>query len=159
MTCNTVHSSLWSTHTPPWLQEFLDFLGIVKDKKPYPVGSPFQMDFPCEGAPPGVTPYDGLQPTCWDSVLKCSCGDCPDAPSCQAEPSPPPNPTGPLGCSALGLGATSVSCLDVTVLLLGGLLCALLVMLYLRGYLCTELRRLSSTGPPPGQPLVLVCLC
>lgn len=135
------------------LQEFLEFLGMVKDRKPYPVGSPFQMDFPPEAtATPAIHPYDGTLPTCWNSVLKCSCGDCPDAPSCQDPPSPPPQPAGPPGCSVVGLGATGLTCMDVAIWLPGCLLCAALVMLYLWGYMHTEMHRRSvsrGTSPVP----------
>lgn len=35
-------------------QEWFDFIGLVKDKRFPPTGSPFQMDFPPEAEAPGV---------------------------------------------------------------------------------------------------------
>lgn len=64
-------------------QAFFDFLGTVKDKRVPPAGSPFQMTFPGEAATPqGMTPANESVPACWESALKCSCGDCPDGPQC-----------------------------------------------------------------------------
>eukprot|EP00884_Botryococcus_braunii_P021147 jgi/Botrbrau1/7716/Bobra.0159s0148.1 len=97
-------------------QEFFEFLGLVKDKRVPPAGSPFQMNFPPEDeAPPQFTPVNSSLPSCWSSELRCSCGDCPDGPQCA--PPPEPEPEKPRGCVPLGLGSTSIACLDVTLLL------------------------------------------
>ncbi len=64
-------------------QDFFEFLGMVKDKRVPPAGSPFQMNFPGESKTPrGMTPANESVPACWESALKCSCGDCPDGPQC-----------------------------------------------------------------------------
>ena len=43
-----------------------------------------QMDFPGEAATPaGMAAMDEQLPACSDPVLRCSCGDCPDAPQCE----------------------------------------------------------------------------
>lgn len=64
-------------------QQWVDFLGTVKDKRVPPAGSPFQMNFPPEQeAPRGYTPINSSLPSCWSSELRCSCGDCPDGPQC-----------------------------------------------------------------------------
>ena len=63
-------------------QQWLDFLGTVKDERTPPAGSPFQIDFPAGAAPGGMTAVHGDVPTCWDAALRCSCGDCPDGPQC-----------------------------------------------------------------------------
>ena len=63
-------------------QQWLDFLGTVKDARTPPAGSPFQIDFPARGAPAGMAAVDGAVPACWEAALRCSCGDCPDGPQC-----------------------------------------------------------------------------
>ena len=64
-------------------QQWFDFLGLIKDKQPFGQGAPYQMDFPGEqNTPAGMTAMNESIPTCWDSAFKCSCGDCPDAPTC-----------------------------------------------------------------------------
>ncbi len=64
-------------------QEFFEFLGMVKDKRVPPAGSPFQMNFPGEAqTPQGMLAANESVPACWESALKCSCGDCPDGPQC-----------------------------------------------------------------------------
>lgn len=69
-------------------QEWLDFLGTVKDKRVPPVGSPFQLNFNPGGnstpVPPEITPAQEKLPTCGDPLFMCSCADCPPAPGCQA---------------------------------------------------------------------------
>jgi hypothetical protein len=69
-------------------QEWLEFLGTVKDKRVPPVGSPFQLDFNPGGnstpVPPEITPAQERLPTCGDPLFQCSCADCPPAPGCQA---------------------------------------------------------------------------
>ncbi|DBB06657.1 TPA: hypothetical protein ACH3X1_012171 [Trebouxia sp. C0004] len=98
-------------------QQWFDFLGLIKDKQPTRIGAPFQMDFPGEhNTPAGMAAMNASIPACWDSAFKCSCGDCPDAPTCI--PPPPPPPPEPYGCTALGLGPNSLSCLDLSLLLL-----------------------------------------
>ena len=64
-------------------QQWFDFLGLIKDKQPTRIGAPFQMDFPGEqNTPAGMAAMNESIPACWDSAFKCSCGDCPDAPTC-----------------------------------------------------------------------------
>lgn len=69
-------------------QEWLDFLGTVKDKRVPPVGSPFQLTFNPGGnstpVPPEISPAVEKLPTCGDPLFTCSCADCPPAPGCQA---------------------------------------------------------------------------
>lgn len=85
-------------------QEWLDFLGTVKDKRVPPVGSPFQLNFNPAAAqqpggggdsgggdvpgvrpvPPEITPAQEKLPSCGDPLFLCSCADCPPAPGCQA---------------------------------------------------------------------------
>lgn len=79
-------------------QQWFDFLGLIKDKQPTGIGAPYQMDFPGEQATPeGMTAMNESIPTCWDSAFKCSCGDCPDAPTCV----PVSSPAAPSRCSLL----------------------------------------------------------
>lgn len=71
-------------------QQWLDFLGMVKDQRVPPVGSPFQQNFRPENATPpglGLAPFNATMASCADSALRCSCGDCPVAPGCGAAPS------------------------------------------------------------------------
>ena len=64
-------------------QDFFEFLGTVKDKRVPPAGSPFQIDFPGESkTPKGMAAANETVPPCWDSALRCSCGDCPEGPQC-----------------------------------------------------------------------------
>lgn len=64
-------------------QQWFDFLGLIKDKQPTRIGAPFQMDFPGQqNTPAGMAAMNESIPACWDSAFKCSCGDCPDAPTC-----------------------------------------------------------------------------
>jgi Niemann-Pick C1 protein len=64
-------------------QEWLDFLGEVKDKRVPPVGSPFQINFnPNDTVPEAITPAVEQLPSCGDALLTCSCADCPVAPGC-----------------------------------------------------------------------------
>lgn len=114
-------------------QQWFDFLGLIKDKQPTGIGAPYQMDFPGEQAlPAGMTAMKEGIPTCWDPAFKCSCGDCPDAPQCV--PPPPPAAPVPYGCTALGLGPNSLSCLDLSLLILYLLfLAALLYLFFAKG--------------------------
>ena len=64
-------------------QQWFDFLGLIKDKQPTRIGAPYQMDFPGQqNTPPEMSVMNETIPACWDSAFKCSCGDCPDAPTC-----------------------------------------------------------------------------
>lgn len=79
-------------------QQWLEFLGEVKDKRVPPIGSPFQINFNPEkaaaaasgdnssaAAPPAeVTPVVEVLPGCGDPLFMCSCADCPVAPGCSA---------------------------------------------------------------------------
>ncbi|KAJ9512510.1 hypothetical protein QJQ45_018993, partial [Haematococcus lacustris] len=66
-------------------QQWLDFLGTVKDKRFPPIGSPFQINFlPANSTPPGLTALaDPSLVTCGDNAFRCSCSDCPSGPGCQ----------------------------------------------------------------------------
>ncbi|KAL4457923.1 hypothetical protein ABPG75_012788 [Micractinium tetrahymenae] len=108
-------------------QEWFDFIGLVKDKRFPPTGSPFQMDFPPEGqAPEGMAPLNGSIPSCGESALACSCGDCPAGPSCAPPPAPPPPE--PPGCPAFGTSRLTCSDLWLAALYLGLLACLPLVV-------------------------------
>ena len=63
-------------------QEWLDFLGQIKDKRVPPIGSPFQINFNARPAAPAIAPVDTPLPGCGDAALTCSCADCPPAPGC-----------------------------------------------------------------------------
>ncbi|KAG2486557.1 hypothetical protein HYH03_014858, partial [Edaphochlamys debaryana] len=91
-------------------QEWLDFLGTVKDKRFPPIGSPFQINFrPENTTPEGVAPLAERVAPCGDNALRCSCSDCPAGPGCeQPAPGPPPTPAaschvGALPCAAFAL--------------------------------------------------------
>ncbi|KAK9823955.1 hypothetical protein WJX72_006638 [[Myrmecia] bisecta] len=138
--------------------EWFAFLGLVKDKRFPPTGSPFQLNFPGEAATPaGMTPMNKSVPPCWDPALRCSCGDCPDGPTC-IPPPPAPPPKGS-GCTALGLAPTSLSCLDFGLLAvyLALLLVGLpLLLMHLRGRLhasklSAALRHLLSEQRQPQE--------
>lgn len=63
--------------------QWFAFLGLVKDKRFPHQGAPFQMDFPSpETRLSTMTPMAEPVLPCWDAGYKCSCGDCPDAPTC-----------------------------------------------------------------------------
>lgn len=64
--------------------EWLAFLGLVKDRRVPPAGSPFQINFPRE-VNPGFRPLNASLPGCGDPRFQCSCGDCSSAPGCSAE--------------------------------------------------------------------------
>ena len=106
-------------------QQWLDFLGEVKDRRTPPIGSPFQINFnPNRSAsdsgdggggrapPPGIAPAKEALPACGDAALTCSCADCPSAPACAPPPAPAPGGRGKGGCRA---GA--VSCWDLALIL------------------------------------------
>lgn len=64
-------------------QQWFNFLGLIKDKQPTRIGAPYQMDFPGEqNTPGGMAVMNETIPDCWESAFKCSCGDCPNAPTC-----------------------------------------------------------------------------
>ncbi|EIE26672.1 multidrug efflux transporter AcrB transmembrane domain-containing protein [Coccomyxa subellipsoidea C-169] len=121
-------------------QEFFEFLGMVKDKRVPPAGSPFQMNFPGEAqTPQGMLAANESVPACWESALKCSCGDCPDGPQCSPPPAPPPPPV--TGCTAVGMAPDSISCQDVSLILLYIVLVPVLA-------LCIRYKTLHSCGEP-----------
>eukprot|EP00883_Tetradesmus_obliquus_P007421 jgi/Sobl393_1/18043/SZX70998.1 len=93
-------------------QQWLEFLGEVKDKRVPPVGSPFQQNFNPTGnnTPPGITPAVGKMASCGDPLFLCSCADCPVAPGCSIPtPGPPPE--------SRTCRAGAISCWDLTLLL------------------------------------------
>jgi Niemann-Pick C1 protein len=123
------------------MQEFLNFIGTVKDKTFTHVGSPIQLDFPSTShetsVPAQITPWNATIPSCYDSALLCSCGDCPDAPSCSDLPSSAS--TAHQGACTVGkVGSWPVLCIDVVVCPLGLLLLAGLIYMFLRGQLASE---------------------
>ena len=105
-------------------REFFEFLGTVKDKRVPPTGSPFQIDFPGESeTPKRMVAANETVPPCWDSALKCSCGDCPEGPQCTPVRSErpadmvPPLPSLPdeIGCTAPGLSFMSCTALSLII--------------------------------------------
>ena len=97
------HSISLSLHTCLHSQ----FLGLLKDKRPVPVGSPFQQNFHIaggaggggsddddddddtkgggDGRPVGFDgALDGEMAGCGDNALRCSCSDCPTGGGCEA---------------------------------------------------------------------------
>ncbi|KAF8057679.1 NPC1 [Scenedesmus sp. PABB004] len=101
-------------------QEWLEFLGEVKDRRVPPVGSPFQQDFNPPGAggnrsaaPPGIAPATGSFVSCGDPLFMCSCADCPAAPGCAAPrpgaPEPPHCRVGVISCWDLSLLLTYIA--------------------------------------------------
>lgn len=67
-------------------QQFLEFLGLQKDQRVPPAGSPFQINFPEPPAWPAdlAAPLNDTLPGCGDPAYLCSCGDCPAARGCAA---------------------------------------------------------------------------
>lgn len=72
-------------------QSWFAFLGLLKDKRPLPVGSPFQQNFRVAGGggddarPEGFSgALDGDMAGCGDNALRCSCSDCPLGAECKA---------------------------------------------------------------------------
>lgn len=96
-------------------QEWLDFLGLLKDKRSPPQGSPFQINFPSIEKLPTeeMKAMNGTMVGCGESPFACSCGDCPEAANCKP-PKPPPPPL-PQGCPALHTPGP-FTCLDLTFL-------------------------------------------
>ncbi|KAL4426962.1 hypothetical protein ABPG77_009523, partial [Micractinium sp. CCAP 211/92] len=135
-------------------QEWFDFIGLVKDKRFPPTGSPFQMDFPPEAeAPEGMVLLNGSIPSCGEGALACSCGDCPAGPNC--EPPLPPPPPEPPGCPAVG--TTRLTCTDLwlAVLYVALLACLPLVVWRSRQQLEEgELRRSQEAEAGGGRPSV-----
>ena len=119
------------------VQAFLDFIGTVKDKTATHIGSPFQLDFPettsHDEVPREITPWSAHVPPCWDNALRCSCGDCPAAPTC-ALPSDHPVTPGAQTCQLQLTSTVAVLCGDVAIWLPGVLLLGLLVWMYLQGF-------------------------
>lgn len=64
-------------------QEWFEFLGLVKDRRQPPTGSPFQITFPSRDPPEGMQGLTDDLPSCASPPLTCSCGDCPVAPGCE----------------------------------------------------------------------------
>ncbi|PRW56197.1 Niemann-Pick C1 [Chlorella sorokiniana] len=132
-------------------QEWFDFIGLLKDKRFPPVGSPFQMNFPPGPPPEGISPLNSSIPSCGEGALACSCGDCPSAPGC--EPPPPPPPPAPAGCPAVG--TTSLSCTDVSLaaLYVGLLACLPLVVRQSRQQLAESEARRSEQQLQDDEPV------
>jgi Niemann-Pick C1 protein len=71
-------------------RSWFDFMGLLKDKRPLPVGSPFQQNFRVAGGADDVRPegfsgsLDGDMAGCGDNALRCSCSDCPSGAGCEA---------------------------------------------------------------------------
>jgi hypothetical protein len=133
------------------VQDFLNFIGTVKDKTFTHIGSPIQLDFPSTSSeaavPAQITPWNATVPTCYDSALRCSCGDCPGAPSCETLPSSASTSNqGP--CTVGKLGQWPVLCIDVVVWPLGLLLLGAVVRMYLQGRLASETRNCAFSSCP-----------
>lgn len=88
---------------------------LSKQGEKFPLLNPISIEFPLNATgqpvPSGVVTMNDTLPTCYDNSFGCSCGDCPQGPSCtKPKPAPPPPPP---GCTALGFPGNSLSCLDV----------------------------------------------
>lgn len=92
---------------------------LSKQGEKFPLLNPINIEFPLNSSssvvPAGVETMNDTLPTCYDAVFGCSCGDCPQGPTC-VKPQPPPPPKPP-GCTALGFPPHSLSCVDVTLVL------------------------------------------
>eukprot|EP00798_Chlamydomonas_sp_ICE-L_P025324 gene25325-10979_t len=108
-------------------QEWLDFLGLVKDKRRPPVGSPFQQNFlPGNSTPAGLAALsDGGMPTCGDNAYRCSCGDCPAAPGCAPDDDGNSTDDEQHGCHV-----GKASCLEFTIPFVWALLVALISIFF-----------------------------
>lgn len=126
------------------LQEFLDFIGTVKDRTAYHIGSPIQLDFmPGDvDVPDAMTPYEQAVPTCGGSLLRCSCGDCPDAPAC-APSDTGGDATGVGRCTIIHIFGFPVWCTD------GIIACAGLIVLGILAWLSSQGRLEPKTGSQP----------
>ncbi|KAL6768530.1 SSD3 [Auxenochlorella protothecoides x Auxenochlorella symbiontica] len=110
-------------------QEWLDFIGTVKDARFPPTGSPFQMDFPPLGElPERMRALNASLASCCEGPLACSCGDCPGAKGCK--PPPPPPPAEHSRCSVPGF-LPGLRCVDLGWALLA-LLAAVVIPLLVR---------------------------
>ncbi|GBG66859.1 hypothetical protein CBR_g70736 [Chara braunii] len=90
-------------------REWFAFMG--KKAPPYEPGSPFTINFPKSLPRKSTMQPLGIEMVpCNDSLLECSCGDCPTAQDCA--PPLPPIPRKAGGCS-LALGGMNVACLDL----------------------------------------------
>lgn len=100
----------------------------------YHIGSPIQLDFmPGDtDVPDEISPYDQGLPTCWDSLLRCSCGDCPEAPTC-APPDTGGSDASVERCTITHVLGFPLWCTDGIVLLVGLVLLALLSCVSLQG--------------------------
>eukprot|EP00892_Ulva_mutabilis_P006437 jgi/Ulvmu1/4165/UM019_0144.1 len=134
-------------------QEFLDFIGTVKDETPFHIGSPFQLDFlPGDvDVPQQIQPYMQTLPTCGGSLLQCSCGDCPDAPTC----SPPDRGPGQSAHSCIVFEAAGFTmlCSDAGAVLLGISLLCVLLWAYSQGLLetCMECQSIAMASDVSGH--------
>jgi Niemann-Pick C1 protein len=133
------------------VQDFFDFIGTVKDKNPFHIGSPFQLDFPSgsEDVPEPIVPWQQHVPTCWDSVLKCSCGDCPAAPLCSRSAPVVPQPAA--GCTVGSIGSLTVYCSNLAVLAAVAVALPALCWAFATGKLATDKQPSGTTTPN--------CLC
>ena len=65
-------------------QQWVDFLGLLKDKRVPPQGSPFQINFPpVDQIPDEMEEMNGTMASCGEGTLACSCGDCPSGSTCK----------------------------------------------------------------------------
>jgi hypothetical protein len=128
-------------------QDFFDFIGTVKDKNPFHIGSPFQLDFESgspDSVPAPLVPWDKQLPACWDSALRCSCGDCPADPTCSRAPIVPAAPAGCIVGSVVGV---TFYCGALAALVLPCALLAVVVWAYVT-------RRLDSSHEVAGAELL-----
>jgi hypothetical protein len=113
-------------------------VGTVKDKTATHIGSPIQLDFLDTSSdahvPKDITPWQADVPTCWDSALRCSCGDCPIAPACGL-PSAQHGDWADTPCVIHLFAGISPRCLDIAVWVPGLLLLGVLGWLFTTGAL------------------------
>ncbi|QDZ19863.1 SSD domain-containing protein [Chloropicon primus] len=115
---------------------------LSKQGEKFPLLNPITINFPLNTTespvPQGVVTMNDTLPTCYDKSFGCSCGDCPQGPSCtKPKPAPPPPPP---GCTALGLPANSLGCMDL------GLVVAFLVIAFSGTFTWVRANRKSDGG-------------
>ncbi|KAL4535608.1 hypothetical protein Ndes2526A_g06428 [Nannochloris sp. 'desiccata'] len=128
-------------------QEWLDFIGLLKDRRFPPQGSPFQINFPSIEKLPKreMKAMNGTMVGCGDSPFACSCGDCPSAANCKPPEPPPPPPAA--GCPALHTPGP-FTCLDLTFLavFLAIAACIPAFISFVRSQQVQEAQYFSSSG-------------
>ena len=111
----------------------------MKDRNPFHIGSPFQLDFKPGDPADMPAPMAALRehvPTCWDPILKCSCGDCPDAPACSSHDAAVPPASH--GCVVGFVAGVTVYCSNLVVLAVAFVALSTLCWAYASGKLGSE---------------------